>query len=128
MAQDLRQAAITAATHAYAGYSHFRVGAAVLAEGTLYTGCNVENASYGLTMCAERVAVFKAISAGARRLQAVAVACVDADHHASPAALMPCGACLQVLAEFGTDDMPVDVVGAGLFHLRDLLPLPFRLG
>ena len=84
---------------AYAPYSHYRVGAAVLADdGQVYSGANVENASYGLTVCAERVAVFKAVTAGARRILAVAVCTQNG--------VSPCGACRQVLSEFG-DDIPV---------------------
>lgn len=91
----LVRAAVAARRHAYAPYSKFRVGAALLADsGKVYTGVNVENASYGLTICAERVALGKAVSAGEQRF--VAVACVAAD-----ANLSPCGACRQALVEFG---------------------------
>jgi cytidine deaminase len=110
---------------AYAPYSHFRVGAAVLtAEGQVYTGCNVENASYGLTICAERAAVCAAVAAGARRIVAVAVV---AGHQAPTP---PCGACRQVLAEFGPD-MAVALAAANPTlppvptTLTDLLPLAF---
>lgn len=93
---ELTAAATQARTGAYAPYSRFRVGAAVrTAQGTVYTGANVENASYGLSMCAERVAIHKAVSEGQRRLVAVAVV---AD---GTALTMPCGACRQVMAEFG---------------------------
>jgi cytidine deaminase len=125
--EDLEENAHRAATLAYAPYSRFRVGAAVLADGNIYTGCNIENASYGLAICAERVAVFKAISAGARRLEAVAVACVDASPQSQAGSLMPCGACRQVLAEFGHSKLPIYVVGVGKRNLDELLPDPFTL-
>lgn len=81
---------------AYAPYSNFKVGAAVLAvNGEIYTGCNVENVSYGLTNCAERTAIFKAVADGQKKFQAVAIA-ADTDNLCSP-----CGACRQVMAEFG---------------------------
>ncbi len=92
----LIRAASQARTHAYAPYSTFRVGAAVQTQsGTIYTGANVENASYGLAMCAERVAIHKAISAGHRRLVTVSIV-ADGE-----ALTMPCGACRQVMVEFG---------------------------
>ena len=87
---------------AYAPYSRFRVAAAIVDEqGRVFTGVNVENLSYGLSMCAERVAVFTAIAAGSRRISAVAVASSGAD------LLSPCGACRQVLAEFAGPEVPV---------------------
>jgi cytidine deaminase len=115
-------AARAAQDRAYAPYSNFRVGAALESvEGSIFTGCNVENASYGLTICAERAAVFAAIGAGARRFRrAVVVSDVD-----PPAA--PCGACRQVLAEFGLD-LPIQGVGPRQsisWRLADLLPTPF---
>jgi cytidine deaminase len=118
-------AARAARRRAYAPYSRFRVGAALLAaDGTVYTGANVENASYGLTICAERAAVAQAVSAGARRFVAVAVA-------APGPGVTPCGACRQVLAEFG--DLAVIVADARrataphIFRLQELLPAAFRL-
>jgi cytidine deaminase len=116
-------AARDARRHAIAPYSDFRVGAALLtADGRIVTGCNVENASYGLTMCAERVALFKALSDGVRDFRMVAVV---ADTATSTA---PCGACRQVLWEY-CGDVPVvlaNLTGVTARHqLADLLPMPF---
>jgi cytidine deaminase len=92
--KSLVDAALAARAQAYAPYSRFQVGAAVLAESAeIFTGCNVENASYGLTICAERAAVCAAVSAGHKKIVAIAVA--TSGGHA------PCGACRQVLSEFG---------------------------
>ena len=118
----LRGAAVEAMRHAYAPYSNFPVGAAALVDdGRIIVGCNVENASYGLTICAERAAVCAAVSAGALRFRrAVVVSDVD-----PPAA--PCGACRQVLAEFGLD-LPIEAVGirrAVTWKLSELLPAAF---
>ena len=126
--QSLLDAARTAAESAYCPYSKFHVGAAILAGGKVFTGANVENASYGLTVCAERNATFAAVLAGERRFEAVAVACVDATEGSESNLLMPCGACRQVLAEFSSPDTPILVDRAGTFRLDELLPLAFRLG
>ena len=92
---DLIAAAKRVKRRAYAGYSNFRVGAALLTEkGSIYEGCNVENSSYGLTICAERNAVFQAVAHGELRFRSIAIASDDADF------ITPCGACRQVLAEF----------------------------
>lgn len=122
MTDSLISAARSAQARAYAPYSKFRVGAALeAADGTVFTGCNVENASYGLTICAERAAICAAVSAGAKRFRrAVVVSDVD-----PPAA--PCGACRQVLAEFGLD-LPIEAVGSKRsvnWRLADLLPAAF---
>jgi homotetrameric cytidine deaminase len=99
---ELRVAARAARENAYARYSHFTVGAAVeTTDGRRFTGANIENASYGLGICAERTAVFAAVLAGARGIAAVAV--TGPDGVTTP----PCGACRQVLAEFGTPDVPL---------------------
>lgn len=94
--RKLKQAAKSAASRAYAPYSKFRVGAAILtADGKITAGCNVENASYGLSNCAERTAIFSAVAAGRRKLQCVVV------YTPTPTATAPCGACRQVIHEFG---------------------------
>jgi cytidine deaminase len=119
----LLEAALGAREHAHARFSHFKVGAALEDDaGRVYTGCNVENATYGLTVCAERVAVFKAISEGARKFTRVAVA---AD---TGTLTPPCGACRQILWEFCGD---IEVILVNLegrtesFRLKDLFPRPF---
>lgn len=124
---DLLAAAREAATRAHVPYSRFRVGAAVVAGGQVFTGCNVENASFGLTICAERVAIFKAVAAGHARLEAVAVSCVDASGEGTSASLMPCGACRQVMAEFAPAELPVAIDRVGETTLGALLPQAFRL-
>jgi cytidine deaminase len=118
-----------AAGHAYAPYSRFRVGAAaqVGEDGPVVVGCNVENASYGLTICAERAALFAAVAAGHRRVGRLAVACVDAGPEPGVAGRMPCGACRQVMAELMGPDGIVFVDGAGAFRVADLLPSAFTL-
>ncbi len=122
-ARDLVAAARRARRRAWAPYSGFRVGAAVAAGGEIHPGANVENASYGLTVCAERTAVAAAVLAGRRRIEAVAVA-----SDTTPPT-PPCGACLQVLAEFAGPDLPVLLAGAGgrvdRTTLGDLLPRAF---
>ena len=124
----LLAAAQAATGNAHCPYSRFAVGAALLAEdGRIFTGANVENASYGLTLCAERAALVTAVSAGARRFQALAVA----GGTRTPAT--PCGACRQVLAEFCSDAMPLFCTarsGRGPIRrmtLGRLLPDAFRL-
>ena len=121
-------AAMDCRQNAYAPYSSYRVGAAVMGgSGKVHLGCNVENASYGLTVCAERVAIFKAISEGEQEIRALAIAVEDDD------VPRPCGACLQVMAEFAPEDEPVPIMTAAgdgtyeLYMLDDYLPMPFSL-
>jgi cytidine deaminase len=109
--------------HSLSPHSHFRVGAALITkEGKVYTGCNVENSSFGLTICAERTALFKAISEGDRRFQAIAIASDNPDP------IPPCGACRQVLLELAGN---IDVImvgktkGTRVCRMSDLLPLAF---
>ncbi|MDZ7780156.1 MAG: cytidine deaminase [Gemmatimonadota bacterium] len=120
--ERLLEEARSAMVSAYAPYSGFRVGAALVAsDDTVWTGCNVENASYGLTMCAERVAVFGAVSAGRRAFRALTLV-TEADE-----AVPPCGACLQVLSEF-SPELTVLSVGLGTrrtWILSELLPERF---
>lgn len=122
MTDALVEAARAAAARAYAPYSRFQVGAAVEADdGRVFAGCNVENASYGLAMCAERVAIGAAVTAGARRFRRVVV-WTDRDPPTPP-----CGACRQVLAEFGLD-LVVEGVGPGshtTWRIGQLLPDAF---
>ena len=122
-ASGLVAAAQRARRHAHAGYSKFKVGAALeAADGTVITGCNIENATYGLTVCAERVAMFKALSDGHRRFRRIAVVADTADP--TP----PCGPCRQLLWEYCGD---IDIIlgnldgPTGRFRLSALLPLPF---
>lgn len=124
---DLLAIARQAAGRAYCPYSSFPVGAAALAaDGRVFTGCNIENASYGLTICAERVALFQAVAAGAVPVVRIAVCCVKGDAGCR-GTLMPCGACRQVMREFMAPDAEVLIDGAGVFRLEDLLPDAFHL-
>lgn len=124
---DLIKAARRARGRSYSPYSRFPVGAAVeTTDGQVFEGCNVEIASYSLTICAERVALFQAVAAGARKIKTVAVSCEQGAAD-DPSPLMPCGACRQALAEFADDDLEVFVDGVGRFLLKELLPDPFRL-
>jgi cytidine deaminase len=126
--EELLQQATKAAENSYSPYSHFRVGAALLLQdGSIITGCNVENCSYRLTSCAEQAAIARAVSEKGPgiRLRAVAIA------NLNDAASMPCGACRQTLAEFGDDDTLVLYPGEGgelkESTLGDLIPQAFRL-
>jgi cytidine deaminase len=124
---ELLEAARLASRSAYCPYSNFHVGAAIRAGGRIWVGANIENASYGLTVCAERTAAFAAVLAGAGPIEAIAVACVDAPEGSDPTMLMPCGACRQVLSEFADPTTPVVVDRVGRMTLADLLPMAFRL-
>jgi cytidine deaminase len=122
--KDLIELAAGARQHAYAPYSGVTVGACVETEGgQVYSACNVENASYGLTMCAERAAIFAAVAAGHRRLKTVAIVTQGLS---SP---MPCGACLQVMEEFGVERVLVGKPDGSFegYALGELLPRPFKL-
>jgi cytidine deaminase len=123
MSDGLIAAALAVRLNAFAPFSKFQVGAAVEdADGRIHTGCNVENATYGLTVCAERVAIFKAISEGARKFRRVAVA-ADTDNLTPP-----CGACRQILWEF-CGDVEIALVNPRgkmeTYRLKDLFPKPF---
>ena len=125
-ARELIQAALAARELAYAPYSKFRVGAALLDEKDhLHTGCNIENASYGATCCAERTAIFKAVSQGSRQVRRLAVVCDQADY------CLPCGICRQVMAEFAAPDFLLYAAAPDgrflTFSLEQLLPAAFSL-
>lgn len=124
MDKELLQAALDARLKAYAPYSKFLVGAAVRAEsGKIYTGCNIENASYGLTVCAERNALFNAVGAGERKFVAL---CVVGD---TEEPISPCGACRQVMAEFKVPCIILANLNGKIveYTLDELLPLSFSL-
>jgi cytidine deaminase len=127
-ATDLQQRAITAAHNAYAPYSHFRVGAAVLlSDGTIVTGCNVENASYRLTVCAEQAAIAAAVGLHGPKIRIRAIAVANLNETAS----QPCGACRQTIHEFSTPDTIVFFPGEGgaiaQATIAALLPAAFLL-
>ncbi|MBQ7713024.1 MAG: cytidine deaminase [Clostridia bacterium] len=119
----LTDAAIEASKRSHSPYSGYAVGAAVLTDGgAIYSGTNVENASYGATMCAERVALFKAVSEGGARVVALVV-------YAEPSLPYPCGMCLQALSEFTAADVPVCLVSGREtreFTFENLFPHPFE--
>ena len=121
---NLIEKAIEAKENAYVPYSNFRVGAALLTKsGKIYTGCNIENVSYGATNCAERTAVFKAVSEGEKEFQAIAINGDNGDY------LPPCGICRQVLSEFADDSLKVILANSAedykVIALGELLPGAF---
>ena len=121
--KELAMIAREAMEQAYVPYSHFKVGAALLAkDGTVFKGCNIENASYGATNCAERTAVFKAVSEGYREFEKIAIVASSGD------IASPCGICRQVLFEFMPDGKVIldsDEKGMVTYLVRELLPLGF---
>lgn len=122
--QELIQYAQRGMEQAYAPYSNFRVGAALLAKsGNIYLGCNIENSSYGATNCAERTAIFKAVSEGEREFEAIAIVCSNGTK------AYPCGICLQVMSEFLPDGKVIleDENGIQTYKVSELLPSAFRL-
>jgi cytidine deaminase len=120
---ELAQKAQAASRQSYSPYSHFPVGAAVLtADGTIFAGCNVENVSYGLTICAERLAVFSAVAQGHREIVAVVI------YTPTPRATAPCGACRQIIYEFGPSALVAGVCKSDHrfeLSIKDLLPSAF---
>jgi cytidine deaminase len=123
---DLMERARDAARRAYAPYSRYQIGCALrTASGALFTGCNVENASYGLTICAERNAIFSAVAAEGPDMRVTELAVIAPGHE-----FPPCGACRQVIAEFSAPDMPVCFLQNGILvtkTVRELLPATFQL-
>ncbi|MBO5237400.1 MAG: cytidine deaminase [Lachnospiraceae bacterium] len=122
--QELIQHAQRGMEQAYAPYSNFRVGAALLAKsGNIYLGCNIENSSYGATNCAERTAIFKAVSEGEREFEAIAIVCSNGTK------AYPCGICLQVMSEFLPEGKVIleDENGIQTYKVSELLPSAFRL-
>lgn len=122
--KDLLEMAVSVKENAYAPYSQFRVGAAVLTEsGNVYTGVNIENASFGATNCAERTAIFKAVTDRERSLKAVAIAS-DSDEY-----ILPCGICRQVMAEFAGPEFRIICSKTNgeykIYRLDELMPQPF---
>ncbi|MEG6585830.1 cytidine deaminase [Dendrosporobacter sp. 1207_IL3150] len=120
---ELIEAAVKARDNAYAPYSKFKVGAAVIGvDGKIFSGCNIENASYGLTNCAERTAIFKAVSEGITEIKAIAIIADTVNPTA------PCGACRQVIAEFGIDEIILcNIKGEHkIVSLDELLPFSFK--
>lgn len=122
--RELVRIAKEAMQFAYAPYSHFQVGAALLAkDGRVFQGCNIENASYGATNCAERTAIFKAVSEGVREFEAIAIVASSGEYAA------PCGICRQVLFEFLPDGKVIldsNEKGMMIFSVQELLPFGFR--
>ena len=121
---DLIELAVEVSKHAYVPYSHFPVGAVLLTKsGDIYTGVNIENASFGLTNCGERTAIFKAVSEGAREFKELII------YGQTDKPISPCGACRQVMAEFFEPDLPVTLVSKDkstvVMTVKELLPYSF---
>src|SRR5579884_3673614 len=124
---ELLAVARAAAQRAHCPFSHFRVGAAVVAGGHVFSGVNIEISSYGLTLCAERAALAAAVSAGATPITQIAIACIDAPLEAPLAQRTPCGACGQWLADLAPE-AHIYIEGAEqTFRIDDFLPFAFRL-
>ena len=127
--EKLMELALQARESSYSPYSHFRVGAALLcADDSVYTGCNIENAAFTPGICAERTAIYKAVSEGKRAFTAIAIACGSED--SAPALTAPCGVCRQVMREFCDPEEFRIILGAGtgekqVYLLKELLPLSF---
>lgn len=129
--EELARRALAMRTFSYAPYSHFTVGAALLAEnGRIYMGCNIENAAYGPSICAERVAIVKAVSEGARRIMGIAIA-GGPEGKEPEEYCAPCGTCRQVMSEFADGDMTIVLCKTQedyrVHTLAELLPLSFDL-
>jgi len=124
--EKLCQAAQKVARFAYAPYSNFRVGAAILGEKNIYVGTNIENASYGLGLCAERAAFANAMTQGEKNFRGIAIACIDANKQ-DVASMMPCGACRQWIAELAAT-AEIMICGCDRsFSLKEILPYSFHL-
>lgn len=125
----LIEAARAAKENTYSPYSEFPVGAAVLLEdGQIFKGTNIENASYGLTCCAERVALFSARTASTAKVTALAIAIGPDNEHLPEESMTPCGACRQVMSEFMAPDTPIYIDGGRTFTMGELLPHSFKFG
>lgn len=125
--EELIRQAREVAKKAYCPYSKFRVGAVVVADGELYRGVNIENSSYGLSLCAERSALAAAISGGAVHITHIAVSCIDAERDRGTEQLMPCGACRQWLTDLAPEAI---IIVDGIEHdfkVSEILPSPFRI-
>lgn len=123
--RELFDLAVKAAESSYCKYSGFSVGAALLCDsGEVFTGCNIENGSYSLTNCAERTAIFKAVSEGKRSFEAIAIAGSPDGDFSKPC--FPCGACLQVMSEFCGGDFRI-ILSNSVYKLDDLMPKRFKL-
>lgn len=130
--QELIETAVKQLEYAYAPYSGFRVGAALLSEdGKIYTGCNIENAAYSPTNCAERTAIFKAVSEGVRQFRAI---CIVGGQEGKPTEFTPpCGVCRQVMLEFCDPEtfqiiLAIDPETYEIHTLKEMLPFSFTLG